>query len=166
MIRKAGPDDAASIATVHVSSWEGVYRGLMPDSLLDSVTVERRTQGWRRILTSDRAGVTLVAEVDGRIVGFSDVGPSRDEESRDAAEVVAIYVHPDFWDQGYGRELMIAALDWARADGYKRAILWVLDTNERGRSFYERGGWVADGAVKIDESFGEPLREVRYVIEL
>ena len=40
------------------------------------------------------------------------------------------------------------ALDVARASGAAVATLWVLTTNQRARHFYERHGWVADGATK------------------
>jgi hypothetical protein len=45
-------------------------------------------------------------------------------------------------------------------------MVWVLDTNTVGREFYEEGGWRLDDAVKVDESFGAPLNEVRYRIGL
>jgi hypothetical protein len=40
--------------------------------------------------------------------------------------------------------------------------LWVLDTNERARRFYEARGWRADGTSKSDASRGSPVVEVRY----
>lgn len=48
--------------------------------------------------------------------------------------------------------------------GDERAIAedWVLDTNVRGRRFYESANWTPDGAVKVDKRDGFELREVRY----
>jgi hypothetical protein len=46
--------------------------------------------------------------------------------------------------------------------GLRRAELWVLESNRDARSFYERCGWRADGAEQVDDSFGAPLRLVRY----
>jgi hypothetical protein len=53
---------------------------------------------------------------------------------------------------------------WPRlaAAKFEQATLWVLDSNIRARRFYEAGGWVADGARKVDESHGFPIAEVRY----
>ncbi len=168
-VRRAVIDDVAEVARVQTASWEGVYRGLMPDSILERITVERREQMLSRYM-SDRPANTalLVAEVESEIVGMAWIGPSRDDDHADGAvgQLFAIYVDPVHWDAGHGRELMIRALAEMRNLGFQEASLWVLDNNERGRGFYERGGWLADGAVKIDESFGDPLREVRYVIDL
>ena len=50
MIRPATVDDAAAVAHVHVSSWRSTYRGLMPDAVLDSLSVERRAEFWREVI--------------------------------------------------------------------------------------------------------------------
>ena len=61
---------------------------------------------------------------------------------------------------------MLGAIDEMRTLGFNSATLWVLDSNERGRGFYDRGGWRTDGAVKLDDSYGDPIREIRYRLEL
>jgi len=42
MIRPATPEDARAIAEVHVASWRYAYRGLLPDDVLDRLSVEER----------------------------------------------------------------------------------------------------------------------------
>lgn len=42
------------------------------------------------------------------------------------------------------------------------ATLWVLTSNARARSFYERQGWADDGAVKAERRGTAVLEEVRY----
>lgn len=109
----------------------------------------------------DRQSV-LVADVDARVVGFANVGPRRDEDAHDEGEVRAIYVLPEHWGRGIGRELMIEALAALADHRFRQAMLWVLDTNERARRFYESGGWAPDGATRCDERLGFPISEVRY----
>ena len=46
--------------------------------------------------------------------------------------------------------------------GHTEVSVWVLDTNQRGRAFYERMGLTLDGAAKTDTLDGFPLTEVRY----
>ena len=43
-----------------------------------------------------------------------------------------------------------------------RAMVWVLTDNTRARRFYERVGFVADGAAKNITLFNVTLPEVRY----
>jgi len=47
------------------------------------------------------------------------------------------------------------------AEGYQRAVLWVLTDNSRARRFYERGGFAPDGATNILAGLGG-VEELRY----
>jgi GNAT superfamily N-acetyltransferase len=132
-----------------VRSWQAGYRGIVDDAVLDGLSVDRRERAWRdRLTTPDDASPTLVAERDGAVVGFCGLAaPSRDPDAaRSTAEVAAIYVDPGHWRSGAGTALLVAALDGLARDGWARVTLWVLERNTRGRAFYERCGFVADGA--------------------
>ena len=168
-VRPAQPGDARAIARVQVASWEATYRGLVPDALIERLTVEVRTAQWERFFTGDRdTHCLLVAEADGTIVGMAAAGPSGDADAVPGrtGSISAIYVDPGSWSQGHGRALMVAALRWLEGRGFEEATLWVLGTNRRGRAFYQAGGWRTDGATQDDDSFGEVLAEVRYRIDL
>jgi ribosomal protein S18 acetylase RimI-like enzyme len=169
-IRPATPADAAAIAAVHVGTWDGAYRGLLPDEYLDAMDVTSWTGGWERTLTGERppGAATLVAVAEGgKVVGFVDVVPSRDDgAAADTGEVTSIYVLPPAWGTGAGRALMSVAVDCLCEDGFRSATLWVLRDNERARRFYERAGWSADGASKDDVVAGATVTEVRYRREL
>jgi GNAT superfamily N-acetyltransferase len=170
LIRRATPGDATALATVHVRSWQAAYRGLMPDEVLDGLSVERRAVMWRAIIKSGLPGhVVLVAQGDGdgrdgdALCGFAHVGPGRDADlGAETAELTSLYLLSEVWGRGAGRALMAAAVDAMRDAGYVSAVLWVLVTNERARRFYEIAGWSCDGAEK-SELFGPAtLTETRY----
>ena len=110
----------------------------------------------------------VATDQSGATVGMANIGPTRDEDlvADDVADLFAIYVVPDHWSDGHGRDLMVAALSGVAELGFKGAALWVLDSNERGRRFYESGGWTTDGTTKVDDSFGLPIQEVRYRISV
>jgi GNAT superfamily N-acetyltransferase len=174
VIRAARATDAAQIALVHVRSWQGAYRGLLPQAYLDGLDPAQRVGLWERVLAgagagpgagaeAGRAGV-MVADADGTLLGFASFSPSRDGDAdRDrVGEIPAIYLMPDAWGRGTGGRLMGAALGCLVRAGFSEATLWVLDANARARRFYEAGGWFADGAEMRDESRGFPITEVRY----
>jgi ribosomal protein S18 acetylase RimI-like enzyme len=166
--RKATAQDAYGIAFVHVRSWQVAYRGHMPDEFLDGLDAEKRANMWRE-LTLQPDKIVLVAEAsEGDIVGFSALSPSSDADaSPNTAEVVAIYVHPEKWREGIGRALLSASLDQLRNCGYELVTLWVLEGNQRARSFYESFGFIQDGAIKDDDHWGSfSVREVRYRLNL
>jgi RimJ/RimL family protein N-acetyltransferase len=105
-----------------------------------------------------------VAEVDGNIVGFVGVGPSRDSDAQ--GELYTIYVDPAHWGTGVGRELIRAGEERMRELGYRHVVLWVLDVNARARRFYEVAGWTADGECRTIEFVGQSISEVRYAKQL
>ncbi len=165
LVRRAGPQDAPAVARVHVASWKQAYQGLLPQEYLDSLSIETRTTTWaeRFSQSTDHASTTLLGELDGQIVGFACVGPSRDADTDTATgELWGLYLDPAHWGAGHGRTLHTAALDVARASGVAVATLWVLTTNQRACRFYERHGWAADGAVKTVWRGDVRLDETRY----
>ena len=165
-VRRAGPEDAEQIAVVHVRSWQGAYRGLLPQDYLDGLDPADRVERWRRILERGDwpAAGTIVAVRDGRVSGFAAFGPTRDADAGQVrvGEVNAIYVLPEAWGTGLGRALMTAALSRLAAAGGQEATLWVLEANARARRFYACAGWAADGCVKHQDVAATPVSELRY----
>jgi len=160
------PDDVAAMARAHARSWRATYTGLLPDAVIDDVIASRpaRIERWRtRLADPKRLGGEFVAELDGGVVGSVFWGPSEGPDARpEGAEVHAIYLDPEAIGLGIGRSLFQAACDDIAARGFTAAILWVLDSNERARRFYEAAGWLPDGATKIEARPGGALHEVRY----
>jgi hypothetical protein len=78
-VRRAGPADAGPIAVVHVRSWQGAYRGLLPREYLDGLDPADRIERWQRRLEQERwpAAGTIVAVSGGQVGGFANFGPTR-----------------------------------------------------------------------------------------
>jgi ribosomal protein S18 acetylase RimI-like enzyme len=166
-IRPAQPRDAASIALIHVRTWQAAYRGQLPEHFLKSLDAEipQRTARWEAFIANaaSRRHVQLVAQEVDKVVGFVTFGPSEDEPlDPQVGQVYAIYVNPGHWDRGYGRELFTAAVRGLTEGGFDAATLWVLESNKRARRFYEAAGWVTDGATKTEQRGDVELHEVRY----
>jgi hypothetical protein len=45
-IRRAELSDAKGIAAVHVAAWRVAYRGLLPDDVLDRLSIEDSAKRW------------------------------------------------------------------------------------------------------------------------
>ncbi|MAT97505.1 MAG: GNAT family N-acetyltransferase [Anaerolineaceae bacterium] len=164
-IRMATVDDVEQIAAVHVQSWQGAYRGLLPDDFLANLSVERRIEQWQRVL-SNPANNVPVYEDEGQVVGFVSYGRTRDEDldQDKTGEIYAIYLLPDRWGKGFGAALMKESLARLEKQGYQAVSLWALTGNERAIRFYEQFGFKPDGTTKVDSRPGGlELHEVRYV---
>ncbi len=165
VIRDAQPVDAAGIAYVHVNSWRTTYKGLMPDHVLDGLSVKQRTAFWRKAMSLMKPpGILLVAEEAGQIVGFVSCGAEREGDPGYPAELFAIYLLQEQQGKGIGRKLFTEGARRMRAQGYRRMLLWVLETNPTVR-FYERMGGVAL-RTKTEEFGGVPLTEIAYGYDL
>jgi RimJ/RimL family protein N-acetyltransferase len=168
VIRAAVEADVPAVAQIHVDDWRWAYQGLVPEGLLDSLSVARREEMWARGLARRRPGWELfVADRNGTVIGFVGCGPALDDDADEhTGEVYAIYLRPDVVGTGVGRALLSRAMDHLREAGFRRATLWVLADNVRTRRFYEIAGWSPDGTEKTEDWNGFPLLEARYQIEL
>ena len=138
-LRRARPEDAESLAHLHLDVWDDAYTGLMPQQVLDDrrTKVAERVATWRAILEDhDR---TLLAEGPDGLVGFAGAGPGRDNDVDIELELMALYVRAGWWGTGVGYALFEEAV------GDRAAYLWVLASNERAIRFYERQGFRLDG---------------------
>ncbi|MEM9615620.1 MAG: GNAT family N-acetyltransferase [Actinomycetota bacterium] len=165
VIREPVEGDAAEMGSVHVRAWQAAYRGIMPDDYLDALSADERAAMWREGLANpprERFARRAVEAEDGRLVGFCVVGPEGADEGAAGGELYAINLDPDHWGTGAGPALIDAGLRALVDAGFGEAVLWVAPGNARARRFYEREGWVADGAERTDEVLGVVVEEVRY----
>lgn len=168
VVRPATADDAVGIANVHVAGWRFAYRDILPRPFLDALSVDARSHQWRQgIEHAAPRSRTIVATLEDWVIGFCHCGASRDRDAPNSrGEVFAIYVEPACLRRGVGRQLMDAALKALARERFLNATLWVVDSNEIGRRFYERYGWTADGATRTDAIGDVEVTEVRYSLVL
>jgi GNAT superfamily N-acetyltransferase len=165
-VRPATARDGDAVGRVQVESWRAAYAGLLPEEAVAGFDIEARQRLWREWLAETPAtrfggpaSELFVAELDGDVVGFANVGEARDEARE--GELYAIYVDPSCWGRGVGRALIERAEEALRAAGFREAILWVLEGNARAERFYGSAGWTEDGR-KADEFQGAEVVELRY----
>lgn len=169
-IREATVQDALDIARIHVDSFLDAYQRY-PITVQSAVAgLEGRTGEWRRLLSeADELNTTIVAAVDGAIVGFVRFGPSPGDER--IGQIFSIHVAPDRTGLGIGGRLMRRAVDSLEDAGFTTATLWVVSDNTGARSFYERLGW-RDGQKTRREELatcgeeGDVVDVVRYELDL
>ncbi|HEY3573457.1 MAG TPA: GNAT family N-acetyltransferase [Arthrobacter sp.] len=155
-LRRAVPADAPSMARVHVDTWRETYRGLMRDGVLDDPgLVNSREKFWNAVLTDsqfEQNGV-VVASHRGTLIGIAMAGHCLDD-AEGPQQLYVLYVYRAFHGAGVGAALLNAVI----APGAP-AALWVADPNPRAQPFYRKNGFIADGAVKIEDD----VREIRMV---
>jgi GNAT superfamily N-acetyltransferase len=162
VIRDATGADAVRLAEVSVDGWQRGYLGIVPDEILARQSVDKHLTYFESSDALEPPMRTLVAEVDGRVVGYAHGGPVRPEpgELLDGAELWGMYVDPGHG--GHSWALITAMVDHFRSMGNAVAYLWVLRDNAHARRFYEAAGWVVDQRTARTE----PLPQIRYRLRL
>ena len=91
----------------------------------------------------------LVAELDGRIVGWAKIRhPTELPASDHVWYVSGLAVDPQSEGRGAGRALMEGLMELARSRGGTRITLRVFAPNERARRLYERLGFEVEGVLR------------------
>ncbi|MFI9149205.1 GNAT family N-acetyltransferase [Streptomyces sp. NPDC053367] len=104
-------------------------------------------------------GDHLVAELDGRLVGYVRLGfPTPLASNAHVRQIRGLAVDGDARGKGAGRALVRAAVDRARTLGARRITLRVLGHNTVARALYEAEGFVVEGVQP-----GEFLLDGQYV---
>jgi GNAT superfamily N-acetyltransferase len=190
VIRSASTADAAQIAVVMRDSWFAAYDGIIAPAIIDRATAPDggarvrqsfRMRPWQRMIAAvarqpgpRQPGRTQADTAAPGIIGYASFGPERDVldmrwpypltsagSGGEVAELYALYVHPAWWSTGTGRALMDQVLAKVRATGYGCITLWVLEANARARRFYQRAGFIPDGARHVLDDLGG-VTEIRY----
>jgi ribosomal protein S18 acetylase RimI-like enzyme len=162
-LRRATPADAQGIAEAHAASWQAAYRGLLPDAVLDNLSVTERQAMWEARLAKGPSNLWVTGPED-QVSGFIAGGPSRDADlpPPEFSEIAALYVRAETWGTGCGYVLCQAAFADMRQAAAQTAIVWVLAGNTRARRFYERAGFAPDGGTKDITLHHVTLSELRY----
>ena len=152
VVRRARVEDAGGIARVWGRAWQIAYRDLVPDAVLESISVDERRERWVERL--ENGDCTFVVE-DYGIAGYCRVVVPN--------EVASLYVLPERRRGGLGSALLTAGLDELRSHSV-HATLWVFTANHAARAFYARFGFTPDGGAQTDPGTG--LEEIRLRAEL
>jgi len=159
-ILSASYQDLPDVALIHVAAWKQAYVGQVSQAYLDGLNVAQRLERWQEQFADCAVSGLLAANIK-KAAGFICFGHARDDDRQDWGEIYAIYVLEAYWGGGLGYQLYKHACAELQQNGYMRAYLWVLATNDRAIAAYERwGGLVEYDRLKDHQIGGKRVKEV------
>ncbi|MFE1755406.1 GNAT family N-acetyltransferase [Streptomyces anandii] len=135
-IRHATPDDEDALGRLDRATWSTLH-----------AVGPRPVQPYEPFFTPRSGpGDHLVAELDGRLVGYIRLGfPTELATNAHVRQIRGLAVDGEARGRGVGRALLRAAVEEARRQGARRISLRVLGHNTPARRLYESEGFVVEG---------------------
>ncbi len=162
-IKYASLEDIDDLASVHSKSLKEAFGTIFPKETVEgSFSFERRKKGFLKEVSLGEP-LNLLAYHENKPAGLLTYGKSRYIEIPDnSIELWRIYLMPEFWGKGLGKELLEYGIMEIRKQGYEQVILWVLEENKRAQVFYERNGFRRSGRT-LDAYLGRDIKDLQYV---
>ena len=160
-IRIATIDDVQTISLIHALSWKEAYKNTFSQEFLSSIQNDRWVPFFTEHNQNQRFETALLFK-DGKATACITYGKSRDESLEDFAEIISLYVLPEYWSQKQGYELMRFCMQRLKEQEFYQIYLWVLKENKRAIQFYEQIGFVNDGATIEVPMDNKNLTDIRY----
>lgn len=168
-VRDWQDDDLPTIGRLHAESRHHAYADLVAPAALARVSSATQEAVWHARWADLRDGaaqgrpyVALVAEKDGKAVGFAVAFVLGRLDEGSGAELNALHVLPSHHGTGVAHALMDAVVDAMTSWDVATAHLFVLEGNERAQAFYRRTGWVLCGPAGTHDVGGAEVPVLRY----
>jgi len=150
-IRRAGPDDAQSLAEVGRDTFVETFAHLYPpEDLAAFLAASYSPEAFAGYLRDPEHGL-WIAEQDGRPLGYVQAGPCtlpHPDVTPACGEVKRLYVRGETQGSGLGSRLLGIALDWLGAPG-RRLWIGVWSQNLGAQRLYARHGFERVGGYQF-----------------
>ena len=168
IIRKVKNADAEQYIKLRNLVWRCAYKDIFPNEVFvakDS-RAEVEIKNFDNVYYNDDKVICYVAEEDSKIVGLL-WGKMESEyqhfNNLKYADLMAMYIHPDFQGKGIGSKFKNIFINWAKENGANKFVIGVLKDNQKARNVYEKwGGKLSDYTnkfVQLNKEYEEVFYE-------
>ena len=147
--RQIREDDGYNWYTLLDTVWRDAYSNIFPKEVFDARDEHReeRARGFSGEKFLGERKTAYVAECEGKLVGmmFGTLDSDYELFKIDYADLVVLYIDPDFQGKGIGRKLKDIFVEWAKEKNADKYVIGVLKDNTKARKVYEAwGGTLVD----------------------
>lgn len=139
-IRKAKPEEAEATIDINIEVWKTTYANLIPMEIIEKLQTkdEQRVKSKEERLRKNQD--TIVALVDGKIVGYHSISAARNVEYENCGEICAGYILDDYQGLGLGRKMAIECMKELINRGYTSMVTKCLVGNPANEFHKSIGG--------------------------
>ena len=163
-IREANQNDVVGMAKVRVDTWQATYKGIVPDDFLKGLSYQSTSERWKKAFWENRNPNVAVFVVENErkdIVGIAICGPEQSQDPIYHGEIYVLYVLPQNQNQGIGRGLVAACVQYLIQQlAVETMLIWVIAENPYRRFYESLGGRMV--REKTKEIGGKMISEVGY----
>lgn len=158
VIRKMQQEDIKQVQDVAKTTWNATYEGIIPSEVQENFL--KSAYNNERMKQRLERSTLFVAEVEGRVVGFANFSPVREDGK---VELGAIYLYPEQQSNGLGSALLQKGIK--ELAGVNEIYTNVEKDNKIGKTFYKAKGF--EVVKEFDDDFdGHILKTVRMLLKV
>lgn len=142
--RKVRKEDGREWYTLLSIVWRVAYSHIFPEEVFeehDKVMEDKVGEFTEEKFLGERK-IAYVAECEGKIVGimFGTLDSNYEYFKNDYADLVALYVYPEYQGMGIATALKDIFVKWAKEKEADKFVIGVLKDNTKARRVYESWG--------------------------
>ncbi len=169
--REVCPQDAEQFIKLQNLVWRNAYKHIFPEEVFKDRDdrAQEKIKNFSTNHFNNNERICYVAEHCGKIVGFmfGEIKATYEYyKNKGFADLVGLYIHPDFQHVGIGTSLKNIFIDWAKKNGATKFVIGVLKENTKARKTYEKWGGKLDAYTQPFVKLGKDYDEVFYTYEL
>jgi len=146
-IREAQPADALQYRDLRLSALQDAPTAFSADY---EVNLKQPMSHWENRLKPDEDVVMFFAEHAGSLIGMTAIRKRESPKTRHSADVLSVYVHPEWRGLRIAEGFIEACANWAKAREVTILKLGVMATNTSAVRLYERCGFKIYGTEPRD----------------
>ena len=171
VIRKVRVSDAEQYVKLHNLVWRDAYKDIFPQEVFEERDKKAQAiiNGFADWMSANPEDIYYCAEADGKLVGFMTATlytKNSHFKDKNFAEIMGMYIHPDYQGLGIGSKFKKIFVEWAKAQGATKYVIGVLSDNHNARKVYEKWGGKLDAHTEPYVKLGKSYQEVFYTIDL
>jgi len=163
MITQLNHQHIPAIARTQRLAWQVGFRRILSDEVLAGLQDRDFEENWRSVLQQPDRQNLVWCDADAVARGFVSYGPPKDRTDPADTEIYGIYLHPEYWGQGIGHQLLDRAMTNFREDHpTARVIIWTMRDNDCSQALFQRYGFRESRERRWSQRYGDRFEEVQF----